>query len=371
MHMKFPRLHPGVIWFVMIGACARLSAQVPTPEPSALVGAPMIDFDSREYDFGKAAAGEFVKHVFIVTNAGTATLEITNVHPSCGCTTAGDWTRQIAAGNTGTIPIQFNSSHYSGNVSKSIEVYSNAKNQPRATLLLRGAVWKPIDVTPQTAVITVQPDSTNAASTSVRIVNRSDSPVTISEPTSSNKSFTTELKTVTAGKEYELIITVQPPFENGRIPATISLKTSLASVPSLTVTAIATVQPAVQVSPSQINLSPSPGRWTTNRVFIRGNGNTPLTLEDPQSSDSRIQLKIVPLAMPSMFNLLVAVPPDFDIPRGQRVEVTVKSNHPRYPLLKIPITQLPRPRGLAGQYSIPPMVKQTLTNGVPPPPPHP
>jgi hypothetical protein len=365
--MKFPRIYSGVIWFVMICACARLTAQDATPAPPAITGAPMIEFDSKQYDFGKAAAGEFVKHVFVVTNTGTGTLEITNVHPSCGCTTAGDYSHRIDAGQTGTIAIQFNSSHYSGNVAKTIDVYSNAKNQPKATLSLRGSVWKPIDVTPASALIAVQADSTNSASASVRIVNQTESAVTISDPISSNKAFTSELKTVKPGKEYELIVTVRPPFGTVNTPATISLKTSLASTPTLSVTAIATVQQAVQVSPAQITLGASAGRWTTNRVFIRGNGTTPLTLQDPQSSDSRIQLQIVPLGMRGMFNLLVAVPPDFDIPRGQRVQVSVKSNHPRYPLITIPITQLQRSRGLAGQYSIPPMVKQTSTNGAPPP----
>jgi hypothetical protein len=369
--MKFPHIYTGVIWFVMISACGRLTAQVATPATPAITGAAMIEFDSKEYDFGKASAGEYVKHVFIVTNTGTGILEISKVQPSCGCTTTGEWSHRIAAGQTGTIPVQFNSSHYAGNVNKTIEVYSNATNQPRATLSLRGSVWKPIDVTPQTAIINVQTDSTNTASASVRIVNKTDSAVTISEPTSSSKTFSVELKTVNPGKEYELIVSVQPPFESGNVPATISLKTSLASVPILSITAIAAVQQAVQVSPSQLILSPSASRWTTNRVFIRGNGNTALTLQDPESSDSRLQLQIVPLKMASMFNLMVAVPPDFVIPQGQRVELTVKSNHPRYPLLTIPVTQRPPSRVIASQFTLPPMVKQTSTNGGPPSPPHP
>ncbi|HUD46127.1 MAG TPA: DUF1573 domain-containing protein [Candidatus Baltobacteraceae bacterium] len=365
--MKFPRIHTGVIWLVMIGACARLTAQVATPAPAEATGAPMIDFDNKLYNFGKAAAGELVKHVYIVTNTGTSTLEITNVKPSCGCTTAGQYTRRIEPGQTGTIPIQFNSAHYSGNVAKTIDVFSNAKNQSRATLSLRGSIWKPLDVRPASAIITVQPDATNAASASVRIVNQTESDVTVSDPISSNKSFTSELKTVTPGKEYELVVTVEPPFHSGNAPATITLKTSLASVPLLSVTAIAAVQPAVQFSPAQITLIHTAGRWTTNRVFIRGNGNAALVLEEPQCSDSRIDVKIVPGPMRNMFNMLVAVPPDFEIPAGQHVQVTVKSNHPRYPLITIPILQQPHPRGLAGQYAVPPMVKRTSTNGAAPP----
>jgi hypothetical protein len=366
--MRLSRIPVGVFWFIMISACGRLTAQVAAPTTPAQVGAPIIQFDNKEFNFGRIAFGEFVKHVYVVTNTGTEVLEISNVRPGCGCTTTGEWSRQIAPGQTGTIPIQFNSSHaYGNNITKTVEVTSNAKNEPKATLFLRGSVWKPLEVAPQTAIINVQSDSTNAASASVRIVNQTDSEVTLSAPTSSSTAFTAEVKTIEPGKKFDLIVTLHPPFAAGIPPATLSLKTSLTNVPTLNVTAIASVQPAVQVSPGQITLAGSPDHWTTNRVLIRGNGNTELALQDPQASDSRLQVKILQLGAHGLYNLLVAVPPDYEIPRGQRVNVTVRTNHPHYPLITIPIAQIPRTRRMAGQYTIPPLVKQTATNGAPPP----
>jgi hypothetical protein len=367
--MRFSRFSAGALCFALIASCGRLAAQGTAPAPSAAIGGPMINFDNREYDFGKVPAGEFVKHVFTVTNGGTETLEISNVHPACGCTTAGEWSHKIEPGQTGTIPVQFNSSHYNGPVTKTIDVTSNAKNQPRATLVLKGAIWKPIDIVPQSAVINVQADDTNTASTTVKIVNQTDSAITLSDAASTSKSFTAEVKTVKPGKEFQLIVTAHPPFPQGNSPATISVKTSLTNVATLTISAIASVQPAVQVAPAQITLSGYTDHWTTNRVLIHGNGasSTNLTLEDPQSSDSRIQVQLVRLGMHNMYNLLVAVPPGFELAKGPRTQITVKSNHPRYPLLTIPVRQLPRSRGVAGQYNVPPMVKQTATNAPPPP----
>lgn len=377
--MKFPRFHIGLSWLVLISFCCRLTAQVPAPPaptPSPLpspvaptatpIDGPMIAFDNKVYEFGKAWSGEPVKHVFVVTNIGNAPLEITNVHPSCGCTTAGDYSHKIAPGQTGTISIQFDNSRYNGPVTKTIEVFSNAKNLGQAKLTLHGTVKKALEVAPMQAVITVQDDSENAASASVKIINNTDNPVTVSEPTSSNKAYTSELKTVTPGHEYELIVSVQPPFTNANPPATITLKTSMGNSPTLRVTAIASIQKAVQVSPAQITLGPPASRWMTNRVFIRGNGSMPLVLQDPQSSDSRLEVKIVPLGSPNMFNLIVAIPPDFEIPKGQRVVATLKSNHPRYPVVTIPIFQ--RTAGFAGaRYPMPSLVKRTSTNGVAPP----
>ena len=50
---------------------------------------PKIQFAEIVYDFGKVSSGEVVKHSFVFTNIGTAKLEIKDVRPGCGCTTAG------------------------------------------------------------------------------------------------------------------------------------------------------------------------------------------------------------------------------------------------------------------------------------------
>jgi hypothetical protein len=308
----------------------------------------MIQFDSLTYDFGRAASGEKVRHIFTVTNTGNRMLEITNVRPGCHCTTAGDWTHRIEPGQTGVIPIQFDSAQNSGNITKTVDVYSNAKNQPRLTLFLKGAVWRPIEINPQTAFINIPADTTNRESTTVKIVNKTDSPMTLSEPTSTNPSFSAELKETQPGKEFELVITAEPPFTVGNAPGTISMKTSLTNSPAINITAVARVAPAIQVNPPQFYLNALPNRWYTNRVSIRGNiASNVLILSNAIASDSRIEVRLEPLGLKGMYNLMAAFPPGFEVPQGQRAEVTVESNYPRNPVIKIPILQIGRSRAFA------------------------
>ena len=80
-----------------------------------------------------------MKYTYVFTNAGGATLEVTNVQASCGCTTAGEWTRQVEPGMTGSIPIQFSSVNFSGAVGKSITVTCNDTNQPAVVLQIKGS----------------------------------------------------------------------------------------------------------------------------------------------------------------------------------------------------------------------------------------
>jgi len=88
--------------------------------------APIITFDSTTVNFGILAIGEKFPHTFRFTNTGKSPLIITQVNPSCGCTTAKDWPQQpIAPGEAGQISVEFNSTGNSGQVDKSISVLTN------------------------------------------------------------------------------------------------------------------------------------------------------------------------------------------------------------------------------------------------------
>src|ERR1700747_2024221 len=115
----------------------------PAPTAPVTIGAigPKIQFQTPVYDFGKVKSGDPVKYTFIFTNSGDELLILTNVQPSCGCTTAGDWSRQVEPGKTGTIPVQFNSANYGGQVLKTVTVTCNDRSQRSVGLQLKGTVW--------------------------------------------------------------------------------------------------------------------------------------------------------------------------------------------------------------------------------------
>ena len=96
----------------------------------ATIAGPKIQFAETVHDFGKVTSGDVVRHDFVFTNLGTATLEIKDVRPGCGCTTAGNWDKLVEPGKTGAIPLQFNSAGFGGTVTKSAAVICNARTAP-------------------------------------------------------------------------------------------------------------------------------------------------------------------------------------------------------------------------------------------------
>jgi hypothetical protein len=324
----------------MLGAAHALDAAVQSPVPAATgtIG-PRIQFETLAHDFGRMKQGESAAFEYVFTNVGDATLEVPYVRPACGCTTSGEWSRQVEPGQTGTIPIQFNSGTFEGLVTKTVTVSCNDPTQPTVALQLKADIWKPIDINPRFVAMTVTSESPSNATT-VRIVSNEETPLTLSAPESSNPAFAAELGTKEPGKEFELIVKTVPPLPSGQVQGVITLKTSSTNLPEIRITAWANVQPVVMVSPSQINLpATAPANPMTSIITIRNNGADALELSDPSINVQGVEVQVQEHQPGRYFSVRVAFPAGFEIAADESVELTLKSNHPKYPVIKVPVVQ--------------------------------
>jgi hypothetical protein len=343
----------------------------PVPEPTlpsiSAIG-PKIVFQTPVYDFGKVKSGELVKHTFIFTNIGDELLILTNVQPSCGCTTAGEWTKQVEPGKTGTIPIQFNSANYSGQVFKTVTVTSNDKTTHSTALQVKGTVWKPIDVNPGFAVMNIPPDTQSNVTSKVHIVNNMEDLVTLSPPSSSSTNFTASLVTNTPGKDYDVIVTALPPFEQQNFQAQISMKTSSTNMPTITVTAWANVQQPVTISPPQLMIGAAPlATKQTHTITVQNNSAKPFKVSDAAIDMKDVEIQTTEPNPGKTFSFTLTFPEGMEL-KGGHAEFTAKSDNPRFASIKVPITQLAKPVALpAGTPT--PQVTPLRPTGIPIAPP--
>lgn len=333
------------IWYCLglfLFFVAPVPAQTPAPLAAASGGlGPKIKFDSPVYDFGKVNAGDMVTHTFWFTNIGDQLLTISNVQPSCGCTAAGDWTRQLEPGKAGTIPIQFNSANFSGVVTKMVSVVSNDTNQPLYYLQIKGNIWKPIEVAPNYAVLTVKPDSPGA-STSIRVVNHMDEMLYLGAPEINSTNFTVEVRTNMPGKEYQLVVNVSDQLKSGNTQALIKVPTSATNLPPLNITVWANVQPALTVLPTQLTLpgGPMPTRMTPTVTLINNTTN-PLSITEPAVSIPGIDFQLREVQPGRYFTIAVTFPQGFELTNKANAMLTVKSSNPNYAEIRVPIVQMP------------------------------
>ncbi len=218
------------VFLILIATGLNALAQSPA-------GTGRIQFASRTNDFGRVIAGALLQHDFIFTNTGGATLRITDVKVNCGCTTAGEWTREVKPGATGVIPLQYQTPKLDIATVKGTMVSCNDPQQPAVWLELHAQVWRPVAVEPELVFLTVTNDVITDETSVVRIVNQESQPLILSAPVGNNRLFAAELRTNTPGREYELHIRAVPPLGFSALSGHFTLKTSSTNQPELRVSA--------------------------------------------------------------------------------------------------------------------------------------
>lgn len=100
---------------------------------------PEFKFNKVSHDFGTLTEGEVATFDFEFKNTGKEPLLITNVVPSCGCTTP-KWSKEpIAPGKSGVITVSYDTKGRPTPFSKNVTIYSNAKT-PTKVLYIKGEV---------------------------------------------------------------------------------------------------------------------------------------------------------------------------------------------------------------------------------------
>jgi hypothetical protein len=305
---------------------------------TSAVAGPKIQFAAPIFDFGRVRCGEVVSHTFTFTNTGDQSLELTDVRPSCGCTTAGMYDRTIAPGKTGNIPIQFSSANSTGLIGKTVIVLCNDPLQTNIILQIKGTVWKPVEVTPAVASFRITSDSQTNETRRIQIVSNLAEPLELSQPECTNKAFQTALHVVRPGKEYELEVSFHSSPHPESINAPVSLKTTSTNLPLITIPAFALVQAAVIVAPAEVTVPAGPLTSSLQLpVNIRNYGASTLVLSDPTINVPGAELQVREIQPGRHFILSANFPTGFEIQPGQRAEIRIKTNHPQFPLLTIPV----------------------------------
>jgi hypothetical protein len=315
----------------------------PVPAPPAATNGigPKIQFETMVHDFGRAKCGDQVKYTYIFTNVGDQLLELSGVQ-ACGCITA-DWTKKVEPGQTGAVPIGFNSASYNGPVIKTIAVTCNDRTNPRPMLQFKGTVWKPIEVSPQMAVLNLTADSP-LTSVTVVITNNMPEPITLSALQCNNPAFAVQLKTNQPGKEFRLVIAPAAPLPPGTSQAQITLKTSSTNTPVISITALANVKPPVTVNPPQIVLPTAPlAHAQTNTIILINNSTNAMVLSELMVNATGVEVQLKELLLGREFTAALTFPQGFEIAPGQKAELTIKLSLPMLPTLRVPILQAPRP----------------------------
>ncbi len=101
-----------------------------------------IKLSKYNHNFGNVKEGEILDLKVDIINTGTANLKISRVKSSCGCTAALLTSKIIEPNKNAELKIEFDTKHLSGQVARTVTLYSNDPEQPTRVLTLIANIEK-------------------------------------------------------------------------------------------------------------------------------------------------------------------------------------------------------------------------------------
>lgn len=302
---------------------------------------PKIEFDTPIYDAGRIRTGVDIQHDFWFHNTGNGPLEIIQVKPSCGCTTSGEYDRVVEPGKSGKIPLKVATGNFSGPISKSVTIITNAPGAASTIALqIKGELWQIVQAAPNSALFGNTSSTTARESTLTRkitITNNSESPLTLASPKSSNTAFSADIKPLEEGKKWELTVALSKELPNGAVTGNIEIETGLKDLPSIKIPCNAYLVSDVDVVPNKVAIPENRTVPMQRDFYVRNNAAKPLAIADLASSNPALKLTMQETQPGMAYRVTMEVPPDAKLSKDGET-VTFSTNNPAYAKLSIPVT---------------------------------
>lgn len=294
-------------------------------------------------DVSTVPKGEKIVHDFVLRNEGDTALEITNVHPACGCTVA-DFDKSIAPGQAGKVHVVLDTATFSGAISKGVTVFTNDPDTPQLELTIRAKVEPYLSVKPGYArYITVQgePLEGNIAQTiwatdgAALEVTKVESPwpyltVSFREATPEERLPDTE------GKQWRVEMQLGNDAKVGALADYVTVHTNHPKQKILQIPVSGFVRPVIAVTPQVADFGRIEVKEPVRRALNIRNFATErikVTGVDP-SLPNGVEAKLEPLEDGREYQLRIVVNPG--LPKGPfNGKLTIRTDSPKVPTLEV------------------------------------
>jgi hypothetical protein len=199
---------------VCLSLTVLVAAQDESPAPPA--PAPRAEVSTQEWNFGVAWQGQPLKQDVVVKNVGTATLEITDVSSTCGCTVPTRPKSPLAPGESSTMSISYDSARRVGKANHTVTLITNDPTQRSIPIKLFGEVKPLYEVEPKEGLTFGQLYQKSSETREVTIVNRYTEPLRLQLKAGQDFGpFDIALQELDAGQRYRL---TAPAVEGRSLP---------------------------------------------------------------------------------------------------------------------------------------------------------
>jgi len=328
-------------------ALAQQPASPPAAQPTATAG-PVIEIVEKIKDFGTVPKGEKIKAVFQVRNTGKAPLEISQVRPTCGCTVA-NFDRTIAAGGTGKVEAEVDTTGFAGPISKAVLVFSNDPAAPQVNLVIKADVRSFIDVVPRPLISFVNVLQGEAATEKLKLVATDDAEWKIETVDAGGGPYKVTFRPLAEnervpdrkGSQWELVVTVPADAKEGILNQSLKVKTTSPKATEVTIRIAGNVRAPVQVVPNEVNFGTvtSDALIGQNVLVINNRRGTEMQISEAKLDNPSFSAEVIPLQAGQRYQ--VAVTMKAGAPKGaQKATLKIATSDPTRKVITVPVQAL-------------------------------
>ncbi|HEV3342497.1 MAG TPA: DUF1573 domain-containing protein [Pirellulales bacterium] len=311
----------------------------PSPSPTEPGAKPIAVVDEEEFNFGNLPNKTMDnRHVFKVSNKGTAPLRFTSSSVSCTkCTFVDLPEAPIAPGETGEVVVRWNVDTFEDQFRQSVKLQTNDPDHEELRFVISGKVVRPLAFEPQMLVFSnVHVGEQSEAKVRLLAYFLDDLAVTEHKLSDAATSQYFDITMTPLAKDQlerqaksgiDVTVTVKPGLPVGSIGQTLQLTTNVKEDPELSIPIHGEVIGAVTISHKDWDrdlkfLRIGPVRQSAGakpapvNLIIRGTDLTGLKLEPPETSDP-VSLKVTYGEVVELKpGTVVRVPVQIEIPPG-------------------------------------------------------
>ena len=219
------------------------------------------------YNWGTVKPGDNpLKAKVVLKNTGDKTLNVTEVKPGCGCTTAPISKSAIEPGDTASLSINLNIGSNASDVSKSIRITSNDEKNPTKHLYLKAKVFYPIEIKPTQYFTFNEMEIGMKKEAKIMLKNNTDESITLSEFVTNPNTIQINIigkKILKPGEEFELV-GIATPDKAGSFNCSVRFKTNNPEMKEIAIQGYGTVKESImndsviqKSNNNQINVAPT------------------------------------------------------------------------------------------------------------------
>ncbi len=340
----------------------------PAAKPVGLAGtgAPKIVLEPTSWDFGQVWQEERQSLTLKVRNEGDASLVLSDVRTTCGCTVAQPERTTVPPGQMTTINVQYDTVGKQGDVSSKVilvsndprpgtELYNDDPNPKRgeAHFKIKGFIKRAILKEPLGGLAVRSLDTKPGQSGKVRLKNQMQEPMHLELKTSTIHELDVEIKEITPGMEYDVIGRTNQELKTGKVRGDLIFTTGLTKEPEFDVSARIEILAPIELVPPVmyfLKTDRDPAQRVVSLQYYGPDGEQNFRVTSGECKDPRVKVTVGPTQPPeewmrtklnppvtAVVRSTVSLPPGAEIPpEGLIIEYT--TTDPECPKVEVLVT---------------------------------